>query len=67
MNCIKILLYMTVLVCIAFQACAESDPLGGSSSSSTMGSGRDYLSPPWAKSTHKIGWKADTSEVTTVP
>ena len=41
----KILLCMTVLVCLAFQACAQSDPLGESSASSTMGSSGDYLSP----------------------
>jgi PGF-CTERM protein len=40
----KILLCMTVLVCLAFQACAQ-DPLGAGSSGSTMGSGGDYLSP----------------------
>ena len=28
----KILICMTVLVCLAFQACAQSDPLGGSPS-----------------------------------
>jgi hypothetical protein len=41
----KILLFMTMLVCLAFQACAQSDPLGESSSSNTMGSSGDYLSP----------------------
>jgi PGF-CTERM protein len=41
----KILLCMTVLVCLAFQACAQSDPLGESASSRTMGSSGDYLSP----------------------
>ncbi len=41
----KILLCMTVLVSLAFQACAQSDPLGESSSSSTMGSSGDYLNP----------------------
>jgi hypothetical protein len=41
----KILLCMTVLVCFAFQALAQSDPLGESSASGTMGSSGDYLSP----------------------
>jgi hypothetical protein len=36
---------MMVLVCFAFQASAQSDPLGGSSASSTMGSSGDYISP----------------------
>jgi len=40
----KILLFMTALVCLAFQACAQSDPLG-EGASSTMGSRGDYLSP----------------------
>jgi hypothetical protein len=40
-----ILLFITALSCLAFQACAQSDPLGESSSSSTMGSSGDYLSP----------------------
>ena len=40
----KILLCM-VLICLAFQACAQSDPLGESASSRTMGSSGDYLSP----------------------
>ena len=39
-----ILLSMTVLFCLAFQACAQSDPLGDSASS-TMGSSGDYISP----------------------
>ena len=41
----KILLCMTAVVCLAFQACAQSDPLGESASGSPMGSGGDYLSP----------------------
>ena len=47
----KILICMTVLVCLAFQACAQSDYLEGgyvqssSGSGSTMGSSGDYLSP----------------------
>jgi hypothetical protein len=41
----KILLCMTVLVCLGFQACAQSDPLGESPSSSKMGSSGDYLDP----------------------
>lgn len=41
----KILLCMTAFVCLAFQACAQSDPLGDSASGSTMGSSGDYLSP----------------------
>ena len=41
----KILLFMTALLCLAFQACAQ-DPLGAGSSGSAMGSGGDYLSPP---------------------
>ena len=41
----KILLCMTMLVSLAFQACAQSDPLGESSSGSTMGSNGDYLNP----------------------
>jgi ABC-type oligopeptide transport system substrate-binding subunit len=45
----KILISMTVLACLVFQACAQSDPLGESSSSSTMGSSGDYLSPNMGK------------------
>ena len=41
----KILLCMTVFVCLAFQACAQSDPLGTGSSGGTMGSSGDYISP----------------------
>jgi len=41
----KILICMTVFVCLASQACAESDPLGAGSSGSTMGSSGDYISP----------------------
>jgi len=41
----KIWVCMMALVCLAFQACAESDPLGESTSGSTMGSSGDYLSP----------------------
>ena len=41
----KILLCMTMLVCLGFQACAQSDPLGESPSSSKMGSSGDYLDP----------------------
>jgi len=41
----KIWMCMMALVCLAFQACAESDPLGESTSGSTMGSSGDYLSP----------------------
>jgi hypothetical protein len=41
----KILPCTTALVCIAFQACTQSDPLGESVSSSTMGSSGDYPSP----------------------
>jgi len=41
----KILLCMTTLVCLAFQAYAQSDPLGEGSSGSTMGSSGDYISP----------------------
>ena len=41
----KILLCMTVFICLAFQACAQSDYLNGGSSGSTMGSSGDYLSP----------------------
>ena len=40
----KILLCMTVLVCLAFQAFAQ-DPLGAGSSGSTMGSSGDCISP----------------------
>jgi len=37
---------MTVFMCLAFQACAQSsDPLGTGSSGSTMGSSGDYISP----------------------
>ena len=36
---------MTVLVCLAFQACAQSDYLGAGSSGSTMGSSGDWISP----------------------
>ena len=41
----KILLFMTALLCLTFQACAQTDPLGTDSSGSTMGSSGDYLSP----------------------
>jgi hypothetical protein len=41
----KILLFMTALLCLTFQACAQSDPLGTGSSGSTMGSSGDYLGP----------------------
>lgn len=41
----KILLCMTALVCLAFQACAQSDPLGESASNSAMGSSGDWISP----------------------
>ncbi|HEX7444840.1 MAG TPA: hypothetical protein VF300_00470 [Methanothrix sp.] len=34
-----------MFVCFAFQACAQSDPLGTGSSDSTMGSSGDYISP----------------------
>ena len=40
----KILLFMTALVCLAFQACAQ-DPLGAGSSGSSMGSSGDWISP----------------------
>ncbi len=40
----KFWLCMTALICLSFQACAQ-DPLGASSSGSTMGSSGDYLSP----------------------
>ncbi len=46
----KILLFMTALLCLAFQACAQSDPLGAGSSGSTMGSSGDYLSPNFGSS-----------------
>lgn len=36
---------MTALIGLAFQASAQSDPLGESSSGSIMGSSGDYLSP----------------------
>ena len=36
---------VTVLFCLAFQAYAQSDYLGEGSSSSTMGSSGDYISP----------------------
>jgi hypothetical protein len=41
----KILLCMAMFVCLAFQAFAQSDPLGESSSGSTMGSSGDWISP----------------------
>jgi hypothetical protein len=41
----KIFLCMTALFCLAFQACAQEDPLGAGSSGSTMGSSGDYISP----------------------
>jgi PGF-CTERM protein len=41
----KFLLGMVALVCLAFQACAQSDPLGESSRSNTIGSSGDYLNP----------------------
>jgi hypothetical protein len=41
----KIILCMTVFMCLAFQACAQEDPLGAGSSGSTMGSSGDYISP----------------------
>jgi hypothetical protein len=40
----KILLCLTVLVCLAFQAFAQ-DPLGAGSSGSSMGSSGDWISP----------------------
>jgi len=40
----KILLFMTALVCLAFQASAQ-DPLGDSSSGSSMGSSGAWISP----------------------
>jgi hypothetical protein len=40
----KILICMTVLVCLAFQALAQ-DPLGSGSSGNSMGSSRDWISP----------------------
>ena len=40
----KILLCMTALFCLAFQAFAQ-DPLGAGSSGSSMGSSGDYISP----------------------
>jgi len=36
---------MTALLCLAFQACAQSAPLGTDLSGNTMGSSGDYLSP----------------------
>jgi PGF-CTERM protein len=45
----NILISMTVLAFLAVQACAQSDPLGESSSSSTIGSSGDYLSPNMGK------------------
>lgn len=45
MNYGKILLCLTVLVCLASQAFAQSDPLGESSNSSKMGSSGDWISP----------------------
>ena len=48
----RILLYMTVLICLAFQAYAQSDPLGESPSGSTMGSSGDYLSPDISRDTN---------------
>jgi hypothetical protein len=47
----KILLCMTTLVCLAFQACAQSDYLGEGSSGSTMGSSGDYISPNMGQGT----------------
>jgi hypothetical protein len=41
----KIFLCMTALFCLAFQACAQEDPLGAGSSGSIMGSSGDYISP----------------------
>ncbi len=41
----KILLFMAVLLCLASQACAQSDYLGAGSSGNTMGSSGDYISP----------------------
>ena len=41
----KILMCMTALVCLAFQACAQEDPLGESASGSSMGSSGDWISP----------------------
>jgi hypothetical protein len=57
----KILLYMTVFFCLAFQACAQSDYLEGgyvkssSGSGSTMGSSGDYLSPNMGQK-YPQGW-----------
>jgi hypothetical protein len=45
MRCNKFLLCTIVLFCLAFQAYAQSDYLGEGSSSSTMGSSGDYISP----------------------
>jgi len=36
---------MALLLCLAFQACAQSDYLGAGSSGDTMGSSGDYISP----------------------
>jgi len=44
MNYSKILICVTALVCLAFQAWAQ-DPLGAGSSGSTMGSSGDWISP----------------------
>jgi hypothetical protein len=41
----KILLCLTVLVCLAFQGLAQSDPLGAGSSGRSMGSSGDWISP----------------------
>jgi hypothetical protein len=41
----KILMVTTVIISFAFQACAQSDPLGESRSSGAMGSSGDYLNP----------------------
>ena len=42
----KIILCMTVFMCLALQACAQSeDPLSTGSSGSTIGSSGDYISP----------------------
>jgi len=46
----KILICMTVLVCLAVQTFAQSDPLGESSSGATMGSSGDWISPNMGQS-----------------
>ena len=58
----RILLCMTVFVCLAFQACAQSDPLGAGSSGSTMGSSGDCISPNMGQGSGYVRDRSMTDE-----